>query len=200
MPDPSLMQELCSILDITLNELFAGEHLNEKEIKKQADKNILDLLKFNNDKTKKYKILIFITLMLLVISFTMIGKNLLIKSGYMIDNNLRYSKLYIEDNDIIGDVDVNYFGKINIDFEVGANKYGKAVFKNPQKAFKTLKKDYKKGLKLIQKEFNLLPLSNFNYKSYATYGWQITTGSMEEQEQARFISAFMDIYENSFNN
>ena len=200
MPDPSLMQELCSILDITLNELFAGEHLNEKEIKKQADKNILDLLKFNNDKTKKYKILIFITLMLLVISFTMIGKNLLIKSGYMIDNNLRYSKLYIEDNDIIGDVDVNYFGKINIDFEVGANKYGKAVFKNPQKAFKTLKKDYKKGLKLIQKEFNLLPLSNFNYKSYATYGWQITTGSKEEQEQARFISAFMDIYENSFNN
>ena len=184
LPDPSLMQELCSILDITLNELFAGEHLNEKEIKKQADKNILDLLKFNNDKTKKYKILIFITLMLLVISFTMIGKNLLIKSGYMIDNN----------------VDVNYFGKINIDFEVGANKYGKAVFKNPQKAFKTLKKDYKKGLKLIQKEFNLLPLSNFNYKSYATYGWQITTGSKEEQEQARFISAFMDIYENSFNN
>lgn len=200
LPDPSLMQELCSILDITLNELFAGEHLNEKEIKKQADKNILDLLKFNNDKTKKYKILIFITLMLLVISFTMIGKNLLIKSGYMIDNNLRYSKLYIEDNDIIGDVDVNYFGKINIDFEVGANKYGKAVFKNPQKAFKTLKKDYKKGLKLIQKEFNLLPLSNFNYKSYATYGWQITTGSKEEQEQARFILAFMDIYENSFNN
>lgn len=200
LPDPSLMQELCSILDITLNELFAGEHLNEKEIKKQADKNILDLLKFNNDKTKKYKILIFITLMLLVISFTMIGKNLLIKSGYMIDNNLRYSKLYIEDNYIIGDVDVNYFGKINIDFEVGANKYGKAVFKNPQKAFKTLKKDYKKGLKLIQKEFNLLPLSNFNYKSYATYGWQITTGSKEEQEQARFISAFMDIYENSFNN
>ena len=200
LPDPSLMQELCSILDITLNELFAGEHLNEKEIKKQADKNILDLLKFNNDKTKKYKILIFITLILLIISFTMIGRNLLIKSGYMIDNNLRYSKLYIEDNDIIGDVDVNYFGKINIDFEVGANKYGVAVFKNPQKAFKTLKKDYKKGLKLIQKEFNLLPLSNFNYKSYATYGWQTTTGSKEEQEQARFISAFMDIYENSFNN
>lgn len=200
LPDPSLMQELCSILDITLNELFAGEHLNEKEIKKQAEKNILDLLKFNNDKTKKYKILIFIVLILLVISFIMIGKNLLIRFGYMIDNNLRYSKLYIEDNNIVGDVDVNYFGKININFEVGANKYGVAVFKNPQKAFKTLKKDYKKGLKLIQKEFNLLPLSNFNYKSYATYGWQVTTGSKEEQEQARFISAFMDIYENSFNN
>lgn len=200
LPDPSLMQELCSILDITLNELFAGEHLNEKEIKKQAEKNILDLLKFNNDKTKKYKILIFIALILLIISFTMIGKNLLVKFGYMIDNNLRYSKLYIEDNNIVGDVDVNYFGKINIDFEVGANKYGVAVFKNPQKAFKTLKKDYKKGLKLIQKEFNLLPLSNFNYKSYATYGWQVPTGSKEEQEQARFISAFMDIYENSFNN
>ena len=51
-----------------------------------------------------------------------------------------------------------------------------------------------------QKAKKYLESKNFNYKSYATYGWQITTGSKEEQEQARFISAFMDIYENSFNN
>ena len=59
--------------------------------------------------------------------------------------------------------------------------------------------DYKDGIKLIQKEFNLLPLNRFNYKSYGTFGWQVTIGTEEEKEQARFVSSFMDIYENSFN-
>ena len=115
------------------------------------------------------------------------------------DSNLRYSQIYISEyKNIKGNVDINKFGKINIDFDIGANKYGYPVFKNPKKAFKRLKKDYFKGIKLIQKEFNLLPLNNFTYKYYKTYGWQVTTGSDEEQEQARFVTSFMDIYENSF--
>lgn len=76
--------------------------------------------------------------------------------------------------------------------------YGYAVFKNPRKAFSKLKKDYKKGIELIQKENNLKPLSQLNYMEYGQYGWQVTTGTKEEQEQARFVTAFMDIYENSF--
>ena len=44
-----------------------------------------------------------------------------------------------------------------------------------------------------------MPLTNFTYKSYKTYGWQVTTGTDEEKEQARFVSSFLDIYENSFN-
>ena len=122
------------------------------------------------------------------------------KMCYIIDDNLKYSQIYIiGENNNKGSVDINKFGRINIDFDIGANKYGEAVFKNPNKAFKTLKKEYSKGIKLIQREFNLLPLSNFNYKSYKIYGWQATTGTEEEVEQARFVSAFMDIYENSFN-
>ena len=45
-----------------------------------------------------------------------------------------------------------------------------------------------------------MPLTNFTYKSYKTYGWQVTTGTDEEKEQAIFITSFLDIYENSFNN
>ena len=119
----------------------------------------------------------------------------------MIDSNLKYSQMYIsEDENIKGNVDINSFGRKNIDFDIGANKYGYAVFKNPSRAFKTLKKEYSEGIKLIQKEFHLLPLTNFNYKIYGTYGWQVTIGTKEEKEQARFVSSFMDIYENSFNN
>lgn len=199
LPDASIMQELCNNLEISLNDLFAGEHLKEKEVKDQSEKNILDILRFSNNKNKKYKILILFISILFIISFAILGRELLVKCGYILDSDLRYSQIYIsETGNIKGNVDVNRFGKINIDFDIGANKYGYAVFKNPNKAFKRLKKDYFKGIKLIQKEFNLLPLTNFTYKKYKTYGWQVTTGTDDEREQARFVASFLDIYENSF--
>lgn len=199
LPDVSIMQELCNNLEISLNELFAGEHLKEKEVKNQSEKNILDILRFSNNKNKKYKILILFISILFIISFAILGRELLVKCGYILDSDLRYSQIYIsETGNIKGNVDVNRFGKINIDFDIGANKYGYAVFKNPNKAFKRLKKNYFKGIKLIQKEFNLLPLTNFTYKKYKIYGWQVTTGTDEEREQARFVASFFDIYENSF--
>lgn len=200
LPDASLMLSLCTILKISLNELFAGEHLKEKEIKKQSENNILNILKFNNDKRKKYHLILVIFFILLLISLIFIGRIILIKHGFIMNSDLKYTQIYIsEEENIKGDVDINRFGKINIDFDIGANKYGYAVFKNPHKALKRLKKDYAKGIKLIQREFKLLPLNNFTYKYYGVYGWQVTTGSSEEREQALFISQFMDIYENSFN-
>lgn len=199
LPDASIMQELCYTLGISLNELFAGERLKGKEIKKQSEKNLLEILKFSDDKNKKNKFLILITSALFIIAFATLGKVLLVKWGYILDSNLRYSQIYVtEYSNIKGNVDVNKFGKINIDFDIGANKYGYAVFKNPNKAFNRLKKDYSKGIELIRKEFNLLPLNNFTYKNYKTYGWQVTTGTAEEKEQARFVSSFLDIYNNSF--
>lgn len=200
LPDYSNMQILCDILEISLNELFAGEKLQENKIEEQSEKNILEILKFSNSKSKKYKLILIILLIILIIIFIILGKVVLVKCGYIIDDNLKYSQIYVAgEGNIKGNVNINKFGKINIDFDIGANKYGTAVFKNPNKALKTLKKNYSKGIKLIQKEFNLLPLTNFNYKSYKTYGWQVTTGTEEEKEQARFVSSFMDIYENSFN-
>ena len=68
---------------------------------------------------------------------------MLVNCGYILDNDLKYSQIYISgDENIKGNVNVNKFGKINIDFDIGANKYGYAVFKNPNKAFKRLKKEY----------------------------------------------------------
>ncbi len=200
LPDVSIMEELCAILKISLNELFAGEKLKDSEIKKQSEINLLDVLKLNYLKEKKYKLLSIFIIILVFIIIMILTRIVLIKCGYIMDNNLNYSKVYIvNEGNIKGNVDINSFGRINIDFDIGANKYGKAVFKNPDKAMKRLKKDYKQGIKLIQKEYQLLPLSNFNYKSYGIYGWQVTNGTKEEQEQARFVSRFMDIYENSFN-
>lgn len=118
---------------------------------------------------------------------------------YYPNYNLKYSQEYIiGQNNIKGEVDTQYFSSKGKEFEIGANKYGYAVFKNPIKALKKLKTDYRDGLRVIQKEFNLFPINKLNYKSYGIYGWQVTTGSKEEKEQSNFISSFIDIYENSF--
>ena len=45
LPDYSIIKDLCSKLDITINELFAGEHIKTNEKEKQFEKNVLDIFK-----------------------------------------------------------------------------------------------------------------------------------------------------------
>ena len=47
---------------------------------------------------------------------------------------------YSGEGNIKGDVNTKKLGYASIDFDIGANKYGQAVFKNPNAAFKRLKK------------------------------------------------------------
>lgn len=60
LPDVSKYQELCDILEISLNELFAGEDLDDGNIRKQADKNIIGVAKFEKVKRTRLKVLIAI--------------------------------------------------------------------------------------------------------------------------------------------
>lgn len=45
MPDVSLLQPLCDILGISLNELFSGEHISAEEYRGKAEENISRLFK-----------------------------------------------------------------------------------------------------------------------------------------------------------
>lgn len=47
MPDVSLLQPLCDVLGISLNELFSGEHISAEEYKGKAEENISNFLKKN---------------------------------------------------------------------------------------------------------------------------------------------------------
>ena len=77
LPDVSLYQDICKILDISLNEFFAGEKLKpENEIKK-SEENILKIMQIFTNKKKKNKLLIIIIVILLSILIT-ITTNLLI--------------------------------------------------------------------------------------------------------------------------
>lgn len=99
---------------------------------------------------------------------------------------------------ILGQVDKAKYESVSEDFAIGADKYGRAVFKDPRKAFETMKQLYSDGLALIAEEQNLAPISKSNYKLYKKFGWQVTSGTEETQKQAKFVSNFLDIYENSF--
>lgn len=44
LPDVSIMQDLCKILGIALNELFAGEKIDDEKYKEVADNNLLNVL------------------------------------------------------------------------------------------------------------------------------------------------------------
>ncbi len=99
---------------------------------------------------------------------------------------------------ILGQVDKEKYESAHADFAIGADQYGRAVFKDPAKAFSAMKELYNEGLALIRREKNLPPISQITYKLYKKFGWQVTSGSAEARKQASFISGFLDIYENSF--
>ena len=46
LPDSSLYESLCNILEITINELSAGERIKDEDYKKVADDNLMQLLKY----------------------------------------------------------------------------------------------------------------------------------------------------------
>ena len=104
----------------------------------------------------------------------------------------------IGQGNIKGNVSVERFTSISDDFAIGANKEGYAVFKDPDQAFQRFLELYPEGIEIIRRSYDLPPISKTNIKIYINYGWQVTSGTQEEQEQAHFVSAFLDIYENSF--
>jgi len=99
---------------------------------------------------------------------------------------------------IVGQVDKEKYESVSEDFAIGADKYGRAVFKEPRKAFDTMKRLYGDALALIASQEDLAPISQSNYNMYKKYGWQVTGVSEEEKKRAAFVSSFLDIYENSF--
>lgn len=109
-----------------------------------------------------------------------------------------YTQEYIPgQGNIKGNVDVASFLALNENYDIGANSYGYAVFKNPQAAFTAFTEQYSTEIESVQKEFNLDPLTETDYDLYKMYAFEIT-GDSDAERQARFISKFLDIYENSF--
>jgi len=125
LPDVGLMQKLCEILNITLNELFNGERIPDNKYKEIADNNLLNVLE-NNVFTLKDKIDYFrkkwqkehffeqIIVIIIIVFF--------IIYGFIKDNNLQYLFMVIgfvsgiiENNRMMAYIERNVYNqKINL--------------------------------------------------------------------------------------
>ncbi|MEG1066312.1 MAG: helix-turn-helix transcriptional regulator [Erysipelotrichaceae bacterium] len=70
IPDPSIMLEVCEILDITVNELLTGEKLNMENYKENAEINLLEQqrkeAKFKADKRIFNIVIVSITIVAII--------------------------------------------------------------------------------------------------------------------------------------
>lgn len=86
-------------------------------------------------------------------------------NGYLMNPLFVYVQEYEPyTGNIKGNVDVEYYLEHGEEFEIGADVNGYAVFKNPILAFATLKSEYKEGIEIIQKEYNLMPLTQHHFR------------------------------------
>lgn len=121
LPDTGLMQELCKILGITLNELFSGEKIPDCKYKEVTDKNLLKALensvftledKIDYFKKKWQKEHFFeLTVTMVIIVFFIIY-------GFVKDNGLQYLFMIIgiicgsiENNKMMTYIKENAYGK-----------------------------------------------------------------------------------------
>ena len=101
---------------------------------------------------------------------------------------------------IRGNVDTAKYLAVSEDLAIGADAEGRAVFKDPYKALRTLSREYGSTLRKLRLQNLLPPLRYGNYKRYyeasvRSNPWAVTE---EEKQDVVFIRGFFDIYENSF--
>lgn len=90
MPDYSVMEKLCEVLDINVNELLSGERLPEKDYNKKAEENMMSLIQESSEsKTSAAKEILLAMLgvvgLLFVVALMIISWGGIIAIGYFID-------------------------------------------------------------------------------------------------------------------
>lgn len=67
LPDVGLYKELCRILEISLNEFFAGEDIDEKQLVSQSERNLMSVSRDGINKLKSSRKLIVLLAILLAL-------------------------------------------------------------------------------------------------------------------------------------
>ena len=67
MPDSSIMLDLCSVLEISVNELLLGEEIEMEKYNKQVEQNLIEMVKQKEEADKR---LLKIEIVLIAISIT----------------------------------------------------------------------------------------------------------------------------------
>lgn len=66
LPEVGLMPDLCTILEISVNELLAGQKLNENQYFNKAEENMINLMNENNEAKKKLVLSIIVGIIAII--------------------------------------------------------------------------------------------------------------------------------------
>lgn len=192
MPDLSLLEPLSKELDISLNELLAGEEIKTEQIStekilKQTEQSLANTLHYSNQQIKKSKYryhgLIIGTLILVSLLILLINYISFREVPHYSGDVSEWSELF--PNHSAYGLEISYSGK--------------PVFRNTTAALGRINLDNKEAIKAIKKEFHiLLPLSKYTYKTYVKYAKQFVSEDETIQKQTKQLIQVLDIYKNSF--
>ena len=183
MPDLSLLTILSKELNVSINDLINGEIINENDLLKKSEQNLVDTINYSqNIIKKKNKKFILLILIFIICTFCIFDYIYFTPCTYHNGDTSKWSSTF-----------PNHSA-----YEIGLNSQDQPVFKNPSKALNQAKVDYSDAIKEIQNKFKLLPLTKYTYRQFGIYGWQIASDNEMINEQGRQLSRFIDIYENSF--
>jgi len=186
MPDLSLLQPLSEALDISLSELLNGECIETENIAKKAEASIVSTLEYSEKKIRKSRAKVYLTMVGCIYSLLFI---------WFLLNAVFFAEVPYQSGDV-SRWEEQYPN--HSAFEMGLSRTGQPVFVNAAKAMRQAKVIYSDAIEYLQKEYHLLPLSQYTYKVYMTYGWQIVCEDEAIKEQGRDLSGFLDIYDNCF--
>ena len=186
LPDASLFEPLCELLQISLTELLCGERVERQDIAQRAEQS----LALNVNETVLIKKKLNKRLTAVIAAFAVLIAGLLLAVNLIMFTPCAYH-----------DGDVSQWQELfpaHSAYKLALNSDNKPVFKDPERALEQAKVDYSDAIGIIKKEHHLLPLSKYYYSAYGSYGWQIVTDDEMISEQGRKLSQLVDIYENSF--
>lgn len=128
----------------------------------------------------------------LIITFSLVAITIIVFK--IIDNN--YFKYKAPQQGDVSKWQMNL--KNNKAYELALDNVGTPIFKNPNKAFKQLKKDYKEALKTIKKQYNIsFSLNKYNYERYKNIGWQTLTNNNENCDECQKVTEILNFFDNS---
>jgi len=134
LPDISKYQDLCEILGISLNELFAGEDLDEINIVQQSEKNIIGVAQLGKIKNKKlFKVVVILLIcigMLTAGLVWVIGKEHLLMGDYItpyaLENYEASALVQTYGKATLFEYSLDYNYK-NMNVEIEEYRYGKLI-------------------------------------------------------------------------
>ena len=98
MPDLSLYESICNILDISINELLSGEKIIKDNYQETFERNVINLIDEVDKKTNIYNLVLKIIIFLISFSIIIFGTYTFYNDYYFVEKYDKYT-MTIDDQD-----------------------------------------------------------------------------------------------------